>query len=248
MNCSEILKLAPLYLSGELGQKQTRAFSAHLQACAACQRELRQQAEFDELLRTGVLAERVDSSSVDRRIRTNIEAARLSSRRRIFAAAGIAAALLAGLVGYMGFISTRTKPVYAAAARDHRMEIVDKQPRKWLTDYASIRQLAAGAGLSGPPAADFVPVGYRLAQGRLCFLNGHIFLHLVYANDTGNFSLFLRRADGAPSGVSAWGIHTGTFAAEHVAGFQRGPLTALVVTEQPGDSARRLARIAETVL
>ena len=244
MNCSDISKFAPLYLAGELEPARAEAFSAHLRNCAACERELGQQAAFDELLRTSVLAERIDNSSVDQRVRAGISAGQRAARRWMLTAAGIAAVLLLAVLGYATTVSFRTKPVYAAAARDHRMEIVDRQPRKWLTDYASIERLAGREGVSGSMAADFAPAGYHLAQGKLCLLDGHVFLHLVYANSSGDFSLFLRRSDDA----APWGIHTGTFDAEHVAGFRRGPLRALIVTERPGEAALRLAKFAETVL
>lgn len=255
MNCSDILKFASLYLAGELEPSRSKAFSAHLSDCAACRGELGQQAAFDEILRTSMLAEHIDTWSVDQRIRADISMVR-NSRRWMFAVAGVAAAiLLLAVAGYQGIVSFRTQPVYAAAARDHRMEIVDRQPRKWFTDFASIQKLGRRVGLSGFSAASFAPAGYHLAQAKLCLLHGRVFLHLVYAgaskgdspNDADDFSLYLRKSDDA-SYARAWGLHTGTFAAEHVAGFQHGPLKALIVTEQPGDSVVRLAKIVETVL
>jgi len=255
MNCGDISKLAPLYLAGELEPARAEAFSAHLGDCPVCRRELGRQTALDEELRASVLAEHIDIWSVDQRVRAGISTGQRNSRSRMFAAAGVAAALLLAVAGYETMVSIRTKPVYAAAARDHRMEIVDRQPRKWFTDLASIEGLGGRAGLSGFAAVSFAPAGYHLAKGKLCLLHGHIFLHLVYAgdskegspNDTGDFSLYLRRSDDADY-ARVWGLHTDNFAAEHVAGFQHGPLRALVVTEQPGDSVVRLAKFAETVL
>jgi len=245
MNCSDISKFAPLYLAGELEAARAERFSAHLRNCPACKRELGQQTAYDELLRTSVLAEHIDSSGVDQRVRAGISAGgRTTSHRWMFTAAAVAAALLLAIVGFRVTVSSRTKPLYAAAARDHRMEIVDRQPRKWLTDYASIGRLAGREGLSGSVAVDFAPAGYHLAQGKLCLLDGRVFLHLVYMNETGDFSLFLRRSDDA----AIAGIQAETFSAEHVAGFQHGQLKALIVTEQAGDSVLRLAQFAETVL
>jgi anti-sigma factor RsiW len=246
MNCSEISKFSPLYLAGELEAARADTFLAHLRVCHACKRELEQQTAYDELLRTTVLAEHIDTWSVDQRVQADIRAGRQYSRRWIFAVAGIAAVLLLA-VGYRAIVSSRTKPIYAAAARDHRMEIVDRQPRKWSTDRPLIEALANRVGLSGSVVASFAPAGYHLAQGRLCLLDGRVFLHLVYAGDSNagsDFSLFLRRSDDA----AAWGIYAGTFAAEHVAGFRHGSLSAVIVTEQPGDSVLRLAKFAETVL
>jgi hypothetical protein len=244
MNCSDITAFAPLYLAGELDSARAGAFARHLRGCPACRRELEHQTALDELLRTSILAEPVDNSSVDERVRASIGAGRHTSRRWMFTAAGIAAVLLLAALGYRMLVSSRAKPMYAAAARDHRMEIVDRQPRKWFTDDASIQGLAGRVGLAGSVIAAFAPARYHLVQGKLCFLNGRVFLHLVYKDESGNFSLFIGPSDDS----TLAGIHTNTFAAEHVAGFQHGALSALIVTEQPSDSVMRLAKYAETVL
>jgi anti-sigma factor RsiW len=245
MNCSDITTLTPLYLAGELDSARADGFAAHLRGCPACRSELEQQTAFDEMLRASMAAESVDSSRVDRRVRASISAGHRTSRRRMIAAASFAAVLpLAAALGYWVMASSRAKPIDAAAARDHRMEIVDGQPRKWFTDDASIQGLTGRVGLPTSVVAAFTPLGYHLAQGKLCFLNGHVFLHLVYKGTSGNFSLFLRRSDDSASS----GIRTNTFAAQHVAGFQHSALSALIVTEQPRDSALRLAKYAETIL
>jgi hypothetical protein len=244
MNCSDISVLVPLYLAGELDPARADSFAAHLRSCSACRRDIEQQSALDELLRTSILSEPVDGSSLDERVRASIGAERRTSRRWMFTAAGIAAILLLAALGYRMVVSPRAKPMYAAAARDHRMEIVDAQPRKWFTDDASIQGLAGRVGLPGSVVAAFAPARYHLVQGKLCFLNGHVFLHLVYKDGSGNFSLFLRRSDDS----ALMGAHTNTFAAEHVAGFQHDGLSALIVSEQPGDSVLRLAKYAETVL
>jgi anti-sigma factor RsiW len=248
MNCSDISALAPLYLSGDLDPACAGSFSAHLGNCPACKREMGQQTSFDKLLRASVLAEDIDSSSVDHRVRESIRAGRGTSRRWMFAAAGIAALTLLGIVGYRVVFSPRTQPVYAAAARDHRLEIVDRQPRKWFTDRASIEKLAERQGLAGSVVSAFAPAGYRLAQGKLCLLDGRVFLHLVYTgvsrSEAGNFSLFLRRPDDA---IKAR-VRMETIAAEHVAGFQDGRLTALIVGDQPSDTVLNLAKSAASVL
>lgn len=203
-----------------------------------------QDTAFDDLLRTLVLADPVDSTPVDQRVRASIRAEkRRASRRWVLSATGLAAVLLVGVVSYRTVLSTRSQSLYAAAARDHHVEIVDRQPRKWVTDRASIAGLLERQGLSRA-VFGFAPVGYRLAQGRLCFLDGRVFLHLVYTNDAGNFSLFLRRPDSA--GTTP--VHLDTFATERVAGFQYRQLTALIVTAQPGDAALHLAQSAAEAL
>ena len=239
MNCSEILASAPLYLAGELEPSRAETLSKHLKDCPACRSELGQQAAFDAQLRNGILAERLDVAAIDQRISAAIRSDRRNRgwHRGITAMAAIAAVLLLAVVGYRTVIAARTKTVYAAAARDHRVEVVDGQPRKWTTDRASIEKLASLQGLAGSAITSLTPDGYHLAQGRLCFLNGRVFLHLVYRNDDGNFSLFLRsREEPAMSAASAE-----NFTLENVAGFQKKSLTGLVVTEQSSELAAQVA-------
>jgi anti-sigma factor RsiW len=243
MNCSDISELAPLYLTGELEPARAEAFAGHVGECAACREEIGQQEAFDRQLRSSILEEDIDNRAVDQRVRDRIDAGRRTSRRRLVATSGIAAVLLIGIVGYKTISSSRTKLLDAAAARDHRLELVDLQPRNWFADRASIERLAGRQGLPVSVAA-FAPAGYRLAKGKLCLLDGQVFLHLVYTNDTGNFSLFLRR----PADGMAAGIHTGTFSAEYVAGFQDTQVIAMIVSERPGDQVLRLARSAASFL
>ncbi len=238
MNCAAVLNLAPLYLSGELEPERAVEVAAHIKDCASCAWELGQQRALDAVLRETVLAEKVDSSRVERNVRLVVgePVGQGSGRRWMFALAGLAATLL--LVVFL----MRARPVYAAAAKDHRIEIVELQPRQWSTERAAIAALAQRQGVTDSAIDRIAPAGYHLAQGKLCFLDGKIFLHLVYANDAGKLSVFLRPADRIEA------VHAERHGAEHVAGFQDGNLSAVFVTEQSGDAAVRFARSAAAVI
>jgi len=41
--------------------------------------------------------------------------------------------------------------------------------------------------------AKVAPQGYELNRARLCMLDGRVYLHLVYAGNAGEFSVFLRQ-------------------------------------------------------
>jgi negative regulator of sigma E activity len=92
------------------------------------------------------------------------------------------------------------------------------------------------------------PAGYRLVEGKLCRLDGRLFLHLVYANGLANFSVFLRRPDGKASVGTNRAILVATLGAEHIAAFDDTELSALIVTEQSGNAALAFARSAVAVL
>jgi hypothetical protein len=238
MNCAEVLNLAPLYLAGELEPGRADELDAHVNGCASCARELGQQKAFDAMLRESVLAEEVDSSRVERNVRLVVRqsAGPVFPRRWVFAVAGLAAVLL------LTIFLMRARPVYAAAAKDHRLEIVELQARHWSTDRTSIAAMAQRQGVPDSAIDRIAPPGYHLAQGKLCFLDGRIFLHLVYANNAGKLSVFLRPADRMES------VHAERLGAEHVAGFQDQKLSALFVTEQSGDAAVRFARAAAAII
>jgi anti-sigma factor RsiW len=237
MNCAVVLNLAPLYLTGELEAERAAELATHIKDCASCAWELGQQKALDAVLRETVLAEDVDTSRVERNVRLVIgEPSRASARRWMFAFAGLAAVFL------MVVFLMRARPVYAAAAKDHRLEIVELQPRHWSTNRASIAALAQRQGVPDSVIDGIAPAGYHLAQGKLCFLDGKIFLHLVYANEAGSVSVFLRPADRVEP------VHAESHGAEHVAGFQDRKLNALFVTEQSGDAAMRFARSAAAVI
>ncbi|HTA46595.1 MAG TPA: zf-HC2 domain-containing protein [Bryobacteraceae bacterium] len=239
MNCTEVLELAPLYLSGELELARGEQFCEHLRVCPSCAHKMEEQKTFDSLFRESVLADSVDSTSLERRVWHAIAG---ESRRRWLALAGVAATLFLGALAIRTAMVPQTTPIFAAAARDHHIEIVDGQARKWLTDRNQIGALAGGQGVSLSMLDAIAPTGYHLQRSRLCFLNGKIFLHLVYVNGSGNLSVFLRRGDGLQK------IRMEDQGAEHVAGFQGHQLMALVVTEQPGDAAERFARSAAAIL
>jgi anti-sigma factor RsiW len=248
MNCSDISTLSPLYLAGELEAGRAQAFATHIADCADCTSELEQQTGIDALLRRGILAEHTDTSVIDKRVLQQIHSSRGRSSRRLALALAIAALLFLAAVGYRSILSKRMNTTQAAAARDHRTEIVNAQPRKWITKASAIENMAASQGLPGAAIAGFIPAGYHLAQGRLCFLNGRVFVHLVYANPGGVFSLYVRKPVGLAAAELGTPARANDFGDEHVAGFEKSYLTAVVVTEQSAGEAMRLANsLAATI-
>ena len=178
----------------------------------------------------------------------------LLRRRWVMAAIGAAAALLIVAAGYRGLLGPRVAPVYAAAALDHRLEVVQKTPRPWKVDLSEVAALAEKQGIpvSAPVALSSGP--YRLERAKLCFLDGRIFLHLVYSDGTQEFSVYLRQrgAESLPGRARETDngrvLRTSNPGAEHVASFQTDGLTVMVVTDQSSDAALHFARFAATAL
>lgn len=256
MTCQDIADLQPLYLSGELASEadpsRAAAFGAHLAACEACAMEVRRQAEIDRSLRDGVRAEQVETAGIDRRIRSQVAASRRPRAMVwIAAAAAIAAIVVLGVFASHVLLMTPSTPLCNDAALDHSEEVVHGALRAWRTTVPQIQVLADRPGVSVPLAA---PPGYHLERGKLCRLEGHVYLHLVYSNGAQEFSLFLRhRGAEFPPGsakeiANGRPLYTAERGREHVAFLQTDRLTAMIVTDQSSQAALALARFAASSL
>lgn len=258
MNCRDITTLAPLYISGELDEARATAFAEHLRSCSDCASELERQTEMDTLLRAGVLGEDLDSTALDTRVRKQIAAGlprRLPPAARLLAlAASMVFLLLVAGLSYRALLSRKSASVYADAARDHRTEVVNQQPRRWLVDPTAIETLAAQQGLAKPAIGALIPAGYRAERGKLCRLDGRVFLHLVYTDGKHEFSLYLRRGDAGPlaadprESVNGRQLYAADFADEHLSCFHTEAMSTMVVTEQSSETALQLARFFAAAL
>jgi anti-sigma factor RsiW len=256
MNCTDISELAPLYISAELDSQRAAEFDAHLKTCPTCMAELESQARLDARFREALLADEVDVSRVNRRIRELIAAESFGGtvrqvppkpNRWLTAAMGIAASLLLLAAGYL-LVPRHVARVYADAATDHRMEVVEQQPRPWMTDPAAIAALGEKLGIS-----DSVPLelasGYRFERAKICRLDGRFYLHLVYSDGSQEFSLFLRQRGTERLSGPIWGFANGRFlrassaGSEHMASFETSHLMAVVATDQPAGAALHLAKV-----
>ena len=247
MNCTDIAALSPLYLLGELDASRAAAFQAHVESCRACAREMRQQTEFDSRLRAQADAadREIDTAALDHAILRRIaaeEGRRLPARWLI--AAGVTAVLIASTLAYRVWHVPQVSAVCEDAARDHHHEVIDRQPRAWLSDHAQIEELAQRQGLPASAVVSLAASGYRMERGKLCRLDGQVFLHLVYTDGAQEFSVFLRPKDAKPVA----GVYTADLGADHLASFQTERLAAIVVTDQSAEAALHLVRLAAGVL
>jgi anti-sigma factor RsiW len=249
MNCNQVHQWTPLYLQRELDRAQVADFHAHLDSCVACSREIARQAELDGRLREQILAASPDSSAVEFRVRQTIAS---ESRRRLFSTRRTAAAIAAMLLLALATIAATRMWFHPAplqvcsdAARDHLREIVQREPRRWTSDVGGIDALGRRAGVSTAHIAAQSISGYQLERGKLCRLDGHVFLHLVYSDGIREFSLFLGSAGSADG---SGGVYVSDSGGEHAATLQSGNERLIVVTGESSTAARDLARIAMQAL
>lgn len=235
MTCSELLKLAPLYLSGEIEEGSRRKVTAHLAACPACEREIEQQFLLDARI-SAVFGQVPDASRVARAVRSRIGLPACPSAegaRRIAAVFATAAALV------LLFVLTRAPRLYTDAAVDHQAEIVDRQPRHWRTATSEIEAAASQVGISFAKASALAPDGYTLERAKICGLDHVRALHLVFTNGVREYSAYVL-PHSAATGNGRF-VRQGT---EQVAGVAAGRLMVLVVTGTPALNCRELARFA----
>lgn len=261
MNCSDIAELSPLYVAGELDARRAAEFDAHLKTCSSCFRELETQARLDAQLRKALLAEDLDVARVNRRIREMIASDSLEKAvknirpgrgRWVTAAMGIAATFLLFVAGYL-LIPGHVAKVYADAAMDHQMEVVDHGPRRWLSDPVQIAALEQKLGIDVAVPSQLA-AGYHLERAKICQLDGRLYLHAVYTDGTREFSIFMRARGGQKLTGTIRGISNGRFLREcvsgneHLASFTTSHLVAVVATDQPAAASLRYARLASAAI
>ena len=193
--------------------------------------------ELDRRVRESVLSEEVDASRVEAAVRREIR----SGRRRVAVWGAAAAALAIAIAGGLHYREAMP-PVCAAAERDHQREIVEGAPRHWLTSISDIQSLAEKQGVPGETIAALASTGYRLERGRLCFLEKQVFLHLVYAREGSEYSVYLRPPDGGK------GRSDSVRGSERVAYFETARVTAVFVGSAAGADAMAFAQAGARVL
>jgi anti-sigma factor RsiW len=234
MNCADIEELAPLYLSGELEESQRTLFRAHLAQCRICASETDRQMALDARLRHAVSTELPDASVVARSVRGRIRA------ERTWRLAAVAAAVL--LAAFLGYRVLRpVSRLYIDAALDHRLEVMEHQPRRWRSDPAEIQKLAGRFEL--PNVGALAPAGYRLEHAKMCGIDGKPALHLVYTNGREELSFYIRARTGGDKALQAV-----TVGSEHLASFQTDRLEAIVATGGSRSECLQFARFAAHVL
>ena len=233
MNCGEVRRRAPLYLSGEMEGEELRLFSAHLEECSACAAEIADQWRLDERIRATLETKLVPVDRIERAVRR-----RMAASARRWRLGAIAAAVLAVAVLGLWLLQPDFPQAYADAARDHRLEVVEQQPRHWRYG-PELEAIAAESGISLTRAATIVPVEYLLERGKICRIGGVRMLHLVYARGPRRYSLYLYSHPGSRQALRSF--HSD---GEQVSGVETGRFRVMVVTEGAAAECAELAQSA----
>jgi anti-sigma factor RsiW len=197
MNCSYYEQVSNAYLTGEIDGPEWRK---HLSECPACAAKLREESDFDLLVRHAVNEERVQTRQIEAHVRAAIRGSSPWNRPgfvmlRYAAAATVALATL--LIATFGYANGRMEQnaICIDAAEDHQEEIIGKARRKWRTEAKEVAALSQK--ITGDPwvAQHLAPAGYSLVGARTCILHGKRYLHLNYSDGSHEVSLFVRPQD-----------------------------------------------------
>jgi Putative zinc-finger len=242
MTCQEVRTLAPLYLSGEMEAADRASFTAHLNACPACAREMDWQIRLDSHLAGALAAEDPGSNRVEERFWTGLSAMR--RRRRNLTGALVAASLIAG-VAFFSLLSRKpaVPSSFAEAARDHWSEVVQMQPRHWRSTPTDIEAVAAPHGLSYAQVAALGLPGYTLEHAKNCGIGGQRMLHLVFTNGRQEYSVYIN-----PNQAAKASIRMVQFGTEQIAGFETGRFRAMVAMVGPQSECEGAARLTASRL
>ncbi|MDQ1469843.1 MAG: hypothetical protein QOJ99_1323 [Bryobacterales bacterium] len=241
MNCSEVQEIAPRWLSGELEESLSAQVRVHLEECAECAHSLGEDASLDARIRKALLQEEPATARTEEIVLRRIASER---HRRWLATGGVAAAMLVALIfGKPLVVRQEPGKLFVDAARDHRLEVMEHQPRRWRSEPAEVGILAERFGLTGATTLALAPAGYRLVHAKTCRLEGRAALHLVYTDGAREISLYVRRGtDGW------WPVASADFGVERMASAERAGYSAVVVTTGELDECRQIAERAVSVL
>ncbi|HVW10172.1 MAG TPA: zf-HC2 domain-containing protein [Bryobacteraceae bacterium] len=241
MNCGDFEELAPLWHSGELDSEQRREFDAHVSGCAACAAELREDAVIDERLREIVQAEPADTRAIEDQVRRRI--GREKTLRWAIPGLLAAAALIAMVLWRAPKAPQPAPPIFADAARDHTAELINHVPRRWRADPSEIAVIEKSQGIEDADVKALEATGYKLERARICRLGGAPWIHLVYARDGREFSVYMRVNGDHPVPEAA--SSSGNL---QLASFAHGHVQAVIVTDAPKGECAKFAKDAERAL
>jgi anti-sigma factor RsiW len=247
MNCGNIHELSPLWHSGELEADRRKEFDAHVAGCPDCAAELRDQwandARLREAMASDIEEQAVSATSVQNRVLRSI--ARERRMRLLVPALAAAAVLVVGISFWNSHrqIATQTAPIFADAARDHTVEVIDQAPRRWRTNAADIAVLEASQGIADSDVRSLEATGYHLERAKVCRLGATPYMHLVYSRDGHEFSVYMKARGNQP--LPDADSSSGKL---ELASFARGRVQAVIVTDAPHGECAKFAHEAESTL
>jgi anti-sigma factor RsiW len=237
-----------------MGEIESPEWRNHLTICPACAGKLREEADFDLILRHAVNEERLQTRQLESHVRAAIRKSMPWNRPlMVMVRYGIAAAVVFATValGTIGYAKGRIdrNAICVDAVDDHQEEIVGKAPRKWRSNGPELQMLATKVAVDPTIPDRIAPAGYHLVGARICDLHGKRYMHLDYSDGTNEVSLFVRHNDAKKSvaqKVMHW-LQSDSVATDRIDGFSVGAVQKhdLTLVAVAGSSLTNIHRIVE---
>jgi anti-sigma factor RsiW len=205
MECREFDELASLYLSDELEPARRAELDRHLGRCAACAALLALQSRADDLLRSSSSTPAFATAAVVARVRERMQARPWWRRMAETLAVGplpvyavAAVALLIAIAVHTGSVPDSRVHLLHTAAADHREDLIERIDKPgWAVGERKVEPVALRWVGDARSLEALAPEGYTLVKAKPCPLEGksEMWLHLVFARDGREVSLFVRNSE-----------------------------------------------------
>jgi anti-sigma factor RsiW len=219
MSCPEALRVQA-YFDGELDASAAANIERHVEACGECAALLRSLEALRGVMRQQTLYHRASpklesriTDALNRETGNSWSLESLILRGKQFwlgAASGIAATALAASLAFLVLLppasSELVNDVMGAHLRslmeNHLIDVVS-------SDQHTVKPWFAGHADVSPPTADFPKEDYRLAGGRVDYVDGHRAAVLVYRHGAHTINVFswAQSGESLPNIVTRSGYH-----------------------------------------
>ena len=218
MNCQDCRDFVDAYLDNELDAASAIRVQQHLHECRECRDALGSRQTLQTLLRRQEMRFEPPPElrgSVTRLLAREVATAEAVARKRPIIPLFIPWAIAAALVFFAGLVwFNSTAPFRAAAQGPIVAEITSSHIRSLLanhlldvpsSDQHTVKPWFAGKIEYSPPVKDLAAQGFRLAGGRLDYVNNRDVAVLIYDYNKHVISLFVWPVSGKPpSGESVF--------------------------------------------
>ena len=211
MECQNAQSLMDGYLDGELDAARNLEIQSHLQSCSRCSRAFEDRQVLHDAFKTGDLYFKAPAE-LQSRIQRSVRQASKSeyAPRKLWSPwAWIAAPLAAVAIAVLAIVPLLRRP---SSEEILTQEIIASHVRSLMashlvdvtsSDTHTVKPWFNGKLDFSPPVVDLANEGFRLAGGRLDYLNNRPVAALIYQRDKHFINVFIWPSESKPADTTA---------------------------------------------